>query len=120
MTLQQSASIVHLVCYARSGAQTWRIALQQRRDTAESEGQLILMVFTFPGPSRPRQTTAITQDWFSWSLSLSELLLRHGQDPPGPGVLNKRDEPQPISRSLLDGKRYFLHGTAKIDRAYLF
>src|ERR1700733_7601564 len=75
---------------------------------------------SLPGPHRPRQTTAITQDSFSWSLSLSELSLRHAQDPPGPGVLNKRDEPQPISRSLLDGKRYFLHGSAKIDRAYLF
>src|SRR5271154_5858698 len=63
----------------------------------------------FPGLSRLRQTTAITQDSFSWSLSLSELLLRHSQDPAGPGVLNKRHEPQPISRSLLDGKRYLFH-----------
>ena len=47
IALQQPASIVHLVRYPRSGAQTWRIALRQRRDTAESEGHLILMIFTF-------------------------------------------------------------------------
>jgi hypothetical protein len=45
--------------------------------------------------------------------------MRHAEDVPRLGVLNKCDKPQSIPRSLLDGKCYLLRGRAEIDRAYL-